>query len=513
MRRRLQARVLERRRALLGALAVAMASFGLPAPALTLDDVAARAAELAASSYRKPDVDLPDEIRKLSYDAYRDVRFTPARALWRGAGLPFEVMFFHQGWHFTDPVKINEVTASGVREIPFDPGAFDYGKNEVDRSRLGKLAFAGFRVHFPLNTPRYKDETLVFLGASYFRALGRGQLYGVSARGLAVDTALSTGEEFPRFVEFWIERPAATASELTIFALLDSPRAAGAYRFVLKPGVTTVLDVEVRLFLRAAVGKLGAAPLTSMFFFGGNQRSAKEDYRPQVHDSDGLMIQSSTGEWLWRPLVSPRRLLVTSFALTDPLGFGLMQRERRFARYEDLEARYDLRPSAWVETKGAWGAGRLELVQIPLPDETNDNIVAYWVPDHVPGPREPIAYAYRVLWQKEREARPPFAWVSQTRSGRGYAPSPDDTIQFQLDFVGPQLERLPRHAGVEAALSIGSNGAIVEQNTMHNEVTRGWRVQVRFRRIDKGKPVELRAHLRAGTEVLSETWSYVHPPD
>jgi glucans biosynthesis protein len=503
----------DRRRALLAALAVALASYGRPAPALTLDDVAGRAAQLAASPFKKPGVDLPDEIRNLGYDEYRDVRYMPSKALWRDAGLRFEVMFFHQGWHFKEPVKINEVTTGGVREIAFDPGAFDYGKNKIDRSRLGKLGFAGFRIHFPINTRSYKDETLVFLGASYFRALGRGQLYGVSARGLAIDTAESTGEEFPRFVEFWIERPARTASELTVFALLDSPRAAGAYRFVLKPGVSTVVDVEVRLFLRAAVGKLGAAPLTSMFFFGANQHAAKEDYRPEVHDSDGLMIHSSAGEWIWRPLTSPKRLLVTSFALTDPAGFGLMQRERRFERYEDLEARYDLRPSAWIETKGSWGAGRVELVQLPLPDETNDNIVAYWVPDHVPGPGAPIAFAYRVLWQKERETRPPVAWVAQTRSGRGYARSPDDTVELHVDFVGPQLEQLPRDADVQAALSVDANGSIVEQNTIHNDVTRGWRVVVRFRRNDKGKPVELRGHLRVGAEAVSETWSYIHPPD
>lgn len=513
MKARLQARGPVRGRALLAALAIATISWSRPAPALTLDDVAARAAELAAAPYKEPRLDLPDDVRRLGYDQYRDVRFLPARALWRDAGLPFEVMFFHRGWHFTAPVRINEVTPSGVREIAFDPGAFDYGKNEVDRSRLGGLGFAGFRVHFPLNTPTYRDETLVFLGASYFRALGKGQRYGASARGLAVDTALPTGEEFPRFVEFWLERPSKTASELTIYALLDSPRAAGAYRFVLKPGVTTELDVDVRLYLRREVGKLGMAPLTSMFFFGAHQRPARDDYRPQVHDSGGLLIRSGSGEWIWRPLVSPKRLLVTSFALTDPLAFGLMQRERRFERYEDLEARYDLRPSAWVETRGAWGSGRVELVQIPLPDETNDNIVAYWVPDRVPAPGSAIAYGYRVLWQLERETRPPLAWVAQTRSGRGYARSTDDTVQLLVDFVGPPFERLLPDAEVEAVVSIDTNGTIVEQNTIYNDVTRGWRVVVRFRRSDRGKAVELRAHLRNGTGVLSETWSYVHPAD
>lgn len=501
------------RRVLLSVLALALLGSSPPARGFTLDDVATRAAQLAASPYRKPNSNLPDEVKTLSYDQYRDIRFLPDRALWRKSGLRFQVMFFHQGWYFDQPVRIHEVTPRGAREITFDPGEFDYGKNKIDRTRLGGLGFAGFRVHFPLNTRSYPDETLVFLGASYFRALGKGQRYGVSARGLAIDTALSTGEEFPRFVEFWIQRPRPTASELTIFALLDSPRAAGAYRFNLKPGVTTVVEVSAKLFLRDPVGKLGLAPLTSMYFFGSNERTTRDDYRPQVHDSDGLLMHSSSGEWIWRPLVSPKRLLVTSFALTNPLGFGLMQRERRFERYEDLEARYDLRPSAWIEPAGEWGPGHVELVQIPLPDETNDNIVAYWVPDRVPKPKEPLEYGYRVLWQEQREARPPLAWVSQTLRGKGYTRSPDDSIEFHIDFVGPGLEQVPRDAKVEAVLSIDSNGRLLEQNTVRNDLTGGQRVVVRLRRNDAAKPVELRAQLRNGPQVLSETWSYILPPD
>ncbi len=501
------------RRALAPLLAIAAALWSGPARGFTLEDVARRAEQLAASPFRQPEGNLPDEIRKLSYDQFRDIRFSPRNALWRGAKLKFEVMFFHQGWFFDRPVRINEVTPAGVREIPFDPADFDYGKNAIDPTRLRGLGFAGFRVHFPVNTPAYRDEALVFLGASYFRALGRGQVYGLSARGLAIDTALGTGEEFPRFVEFWIQRPSPRASELTIYALLDSPRATGAYRFVLEPGVTTAVEVDARLFLRDQVGKLGLAPLTSMFFFGANQHAAGDDYRPEVHDSDGLLIHSSTGEWIWRPLESPKHLLVTSFALRDPRGFGLMQRERRFERYEDLEARYDLRPSAWIEPEGSWGAGRVELVQIPLPDETNDNIVAYWVPDHAPRPREATEVRYRMLWQKDRATRPPLAWVAQTRRGRGFTRSPDGTIELHVDFVGPALERLPRDAKVEGVLSTDPNGQIVEQHTMRNDPARGWRVAVRFRRKDGGKPVELRASLRTGTQVLSETWSYILPPE
>jgi len=503
------------RRTVLGSLAlvVALVLTSTDARAFGLDDVAARAEKLAAAAYQKSSAGLPKAIKTLGYDQYRDIRFRPERALWRTSKLPFEIMFFHRGWFYEEPVTIREVSADGEREIAFDPDAFDYGKNKIERDELRGLGFAGFRVHFPLNTPTYRDEVLVFLGASYFRALGRGQRYGLSARALAIDTAENSGEEFPRFVEYWVERPRPTAKQLTIYALLDSPRATGAYRFVLRPGVTTVLDVDAKLFLRRNVAKLAVAPLTSMFFFGANQRSARDDYRPGVHDSDGLSIQSSTNEWIWRPLVNPKRLLVTSFALTDPRGFGLMQRERGFGQYQDLEARYDLRPSAWVEPKGTWGPGRIELVQIPVPDETNDNIVAYWVPDRPPKPKEAFAYGYRVLWQKDQETRPPMGWVRETRRGRGYAKSDDGSIELHVDFEGGALSRMPATADINVALWIDANGEVLERHSRRNEVTGGWRAVVRFRRVDRGKALELRANLTQGNEVLTETWSYILPAE
>jgi glucans biosynthesis protein len=483
------------------------------AHAFGLDDVAARAAKLAAAPYRKPDKSLPAAMKALDYDQFRDIRFRPDRAMWRNLKLPFEIMFFHRGWFYEDPVVIREVTPQGVRDVLFDPDAFDYGRNKIDRNELKGLGLAGFRVHYPVNTTLYKDEVLVFLGASYFRSLGAGQRFGLSARGLAIDTAENSGEEFPRFVEFWIERPSTTAKDLTIYALLDSPRATGAYRFVLRPGVTTALDVDAKLFLRKNVAKLGLAPLTSMFFFGSNQRSVRDDYRPEVHDSDGLSIRDASNNWIWRPLVNPKRLLVTSFALSDPAGFGLQQRGRAFDHYQDLEARYDLRPSAWVETKGSWGPGRVELVQIPVNDETNDNIVAYWVPDGQPKPGEPFAYSYRLLWQKDREVRPSMAWVRETRRGRGYVKNDDGSVELHVDFDGGTLNRLPPNAPVDAALWIDGNGELLEKRTQRNEATGGYRFTVRFRRIDKTKPVELRAHLVRGKETLSETWSYILPLD
>lgn len=500
------------RRGAVVAAAVLCASAWHAAAAFNFDDVAQRARQLAASAFKPTEIKLPPEIENLGYDQFRDIRFKPSRMLWRASRLPFEVAFFHQGLFFKQPVKINEVDAEGVREIAFDPDLFDYGANKIDPRRTRGLGFSGFRVHYAVNTPKYKDEVLVFLGASYFRALGKGQRYGLSSRGLAVDTGLASGEEFPRFVEFWIERPAAAATELTIFALLDSRRMSGAYRFVVKPGVETVTEVKARLFPRENVTKLGLAPLTSMFFFGENQRSDNEDYRPEVHDSDGLSIASGTGEWIWRPLVNPRRLLVSSFALTNPSGFGLMQRDRAFERYEDLEARYDLRPSGWIEPKGSWGPGRIELVEIPNPNETNDNIVAFWIPDTHPAPGSAHDFEYRVLWQRDAATRPPSSWVSQTRRGRGYIRENDGSLGFMIDFEGPALRKLPSDARVEDVVSADSNAEVLEHHAYRNDASGGWRLALRLRRVDDAKPVELRAFLRSGNTTLSETWSYILPP-
>jgi glucans biosynthesis protein len=392
--------------------------------------------------------------------------------------------------------------------------AFVYGNNKIDPNQVRNLGFAGVSVQYPINSGKTKTDVFSLLGASYFRALGKGQNYGVSARGLAIDTALQSGEEFPRFSELWIVRPAARDKELTIYALLDSASATGAYRFILKPGVETTIDVKAQLYLRNKVAKLGIAPLTSMYYFGENQRSDAEDARPEVHDSDGLMVHAGSGEWLWRPLVDPRRLLVTSFGIGNPQGFGLMQRDRRFSSYEDLAAHYEARPSLWVTPKGKWGDGRVELVQIPTPNEDNDNIVAYWVPAKLPPQGQPHALEYRLSWQKEADMQPNLAWVSQTRRGNG-GPSgrPDDSITLNVDFEGPGLKKLSNDSKLSALIDTDDNGGLLETRVVRNDVTDGWRMVIRLRRKDENKPVELRGILRTGNTALSETWSYILPPN
>jgi glucans biosynthesis protein len=497
------------------ALAVALVSW-LAAPgaaqAFGFDDVAEQARSLSTKPYTPPSSDLPADLNQLSYDQYRDIRYKPDQAVWRKDALPFELMFFHRGRPYEQPVRINEVTPAGVEHIAFDPKAFDYGKNKLSPQGWGDLGFAGFRVHYHLNSPTYKDELVVFLGASYFRALGKGQHYGLSARGLGIDTVGGRREEFPRFTEFWIERPAPGAISLVVHALLDSPRATGAYQLTFHPGENTAVDVRSRLYLRAGVATVGLAPLTSMFQHGENQPRANE-FRPEVHDSDGLMVATDDGEWLWRPLLNPKRNQVNSFAVRELKGFGLMQRDRGFGSYEDLEAQYERRPSTWITPEGDWGPGRVELLQLNTPDETHDNIVAYWVPAKAPAPGQPLDFSYRMHWQGDAQQRPPNAWAIQSRLGRGLASLKANEVQYIVDFTGPSLDALPPDVTVQAMVSAGSNGRVVERNAYRHAATGRWRMTLRVLRLDPKQPVELRAFLQQSTHALTETWTTLIQPD
>ena len=502
------------RRAAHGILActlVAVLGSASTAFAFDFDDVAALAQRKARAPFVPEDRVQPEELSLLGYDRYRDIRFRPDRAIWRAEGLPFDLMFFHRA-QSNPRVRMNEVVDGKARHIPYDSADFDFGKNTLSPEKWGELDYAGLRVHYHLNGPEYKDELIVFLGASYFRALARGVRYGLSARGLAVDTIGADGEEFPYFPEFWIVKPAPDARSLRMLALLDSERVSGAYQFDVVPGDETVVEVKARLYLRAPIRTLGLAPLTTMYQFGENQPH-RTDFRPEVHDSDGLMVATGDGEWIWRPLINPNQPLTTSFSMRELKGFGLMQRDRSFTSYEDPEARYDLRPSAWIEPVGTWGPGRVELVQLNTPNETNDNVVAYWVPEQVPPPGESLDFAYRLHWQGARLVQePPGARVVQSRVGRGYRELADDQHQFQVDFMGPSLAALPPSAPVKAVVSAPANGEILETNAYQVEATGAWRMMVLVRQLDASQPVELRGYLQNGTDVLTETWSNLVPP-
>jgi glucans biosynthesis protein len=509
-----------RRWAVLAALQTLLLGASAQAQTFDFESVSRIAQTRAAEPYRANSDKLPPELANITYDQLRDIRFKPAQSVWRADKLPFEAQFFHLGLYQTEPVRIHELTPQGkVNHLPYRAADFDYGKNTFDPAPWGDLGHAGFRLHYPLNGTQYKDELIVFQGASYFRALGAGQQYGLSARGLAIDTVGGSGEEFPRFSEFWIQRPAAGATEVTVLALLESPRATGAYRFVVRPGQQTTTTVNARIFLRAGAGPvntLGIAPLTSMFLSGENQPSAS-DFRPEVHDSDGLMMVSGEGEWMWRPLQRPNGIAVSSFSMQNPRGFGLMQRDRSFASYEDVEARYERRPSAWIKPLGDWGAGRVELVQLPTPDETHDNIVAYWVPTTLPAPGQPLEVAYELAWQGDNQQRPPSSWVTQTRRGYGFTRlTPAEQLkqpQYVLDFAGPALDALPAGAQVRAVVTANTNGRVIEALAYPNPATRTWRVSLRVERIDATQPVELRAYLQHINDTVSETWTHLLLPE
>ena len=471
--------------------------------AFSLDDVAAEAKTLAEQKYQAPRSNLPKEFRDMKFADYQKIQFNRDKAQWAGDKTPFKLSFYHQGMHFDTPVKINEVTATTVEEIKYDPSRFDFGDVQFDPKATENLGWAGFRVLYPINKADKQDEIMTMLGASYFRVVGKGQIYGLSARGMAIDTALPSGEEFPRFTEFWIEKPKPNDKHLVIFALLDSPRATGAYRFTLRPGVDTVVDVKAQMFLRDKVGKLGIAPLTSMFLFGANQPSKVLNYRRELHDSSGLAIHAGNGEWIWRPLNNPKHLSVSNFSVENPRGFGLLQRGRDFSHYEDLDDNYDKRPSAWIEPQGDWGKGSVDLVEIPTADETNDNIVAFWSPDTLPEPLKPFDFAYRLHWTMDEAALHPAdsAWAQQTLRSTGDVKQsnlirqPDGSVAYLVDFEGPSLKALPENAAVRSQVSVGDNAELVENNVRYNPETKGWRLTLRLKVKDPSKSTELRAAL------------------
>ncbi len=481
------------------------AAAAAPRPPFGFEQVVERARELATQPFRDPTGRVPQWLLDLTYDQWRDIRFRPERALWRDLRLPFQVQFFHAGLLYDRPVAIHVVDAKGLQDVPFSPSQFDYGTNHFASSVPQDLGYAGFRIHYPIKTASYHDEVIVFLGASYLRAVGKRQGFGLSARGLAIDTALPRGEEFPWFSEFWLVRPAPGATKLTVYALLESPGLTGAWRFAIQPGEETVVEVASQIFRRWKISKLGIAPLTSMFFVGENTLREIHDFRPEVHDSDGLLVAAASGEWIWRPLDNPSSLQVSGFELRDPRGFGLIQRDRDFEHYQDLETRAELRPSAWVVPKGSWGEGRVELVEIPTRSDVHDNIAAFWVPAALPPPSEPVSFSYAIHWYGSDPRRPPGGRVLSTRRDYGLVA---DALRFVVDFAGGELEKLPAETVLRGVITLASGSAeLLDQQVIKNPVTGGWRLVFQMRPTGSD-PIELRAFLQQGERALTETWSY-----
>ena len=484
-------------------------AFAAEPPSFGFQSVQDQAAALAKEPYRSDTAPLPPPLKNLDYAHFQMIRFRADRMLWRDSGL-FRIEPIHRGFQYDRKVSINLIENGVVSEVGYDPTQFDFGQNTFATDFGPSFGFAGLRLCFPLNRPKDFDEFAVFLGASYFRIVGRGQQYGASARGLAIDTAGPQGEEFPIFTTFWLERPAPNATSITLYALLDSKSTTGAYQITFAPGTATRAHVAAVLYPRLDIKKLGLAPLTSMFLHGKPGNRPFLDLRPEVHDSDTIVLHSGTGEWLSRPLLNPRLLRVSSFSDRDTAGFGLAQRETAFRQYQDSVRHYERRPFLWVEPQGDWATGIVELVEIPSDDEINDNIVAYWVPQQVVKAGTSLAIAYRLTAMPGATPLPTAARCIGTHSGP--APPVDatkeprnDDLVFWLDFSGGDLASLSDEMPVEPMITV-STGKV--QGASCQKLDSGtWRASFVFTPEGRADS-EMRAFLRLREDTLSETWTY-----
>ncbi|WP_083444958.1 glucan biosynthesis protein [Pseudorhodobacter aquimaris] len=482
------------------------------APEFSFDGLTERMRLHSKEPYRKPQ---PVEgfVADLDYDGYQMIRYRRDRTRWEEEGQIFGLQAFHLGWLFEEPVAIHEVVEGREVTLGFSTADFEYGKGITQDipENAPMPGVAGFRLLSPLNRVNRFDELIAFLGASYFRALGHANVYGLSARGLAVNTGHSEGEEFPRFSEFWLERPALGADAVVVYAALNSPSVTGAYRFVIRPGDTTVVDVTARLFLRKDIAQLGIAPITSMFLFGGSDPDEQDDFRAAVHDSEALILNTRNDETFYRPLNNPPRLSNSYFGAQNPSSFGLVQRSRRFDDYLDAEAHYEKRPSLMVEPLGDWGSGTMRLVEIPSQLEGNDNIVAFWVPEGDMRAGRELEVTYRLHWgmNPPGDAHAARARILRTRVGEGGVAGVEEKNgrrKFVVDFAGGFLRELSGDADVIPQVS-ATKGTVTQVVLSQISGTQTWRLVIEVEAA-AGAVVELKASLSGYGRVLSETWLY-----
>lgn len=466
----------------------------------------AKAQALAGEPFVEPPVRSP-LLQSIDYDIHQKIRFRPELNLWKDGVSLYPIQLFHLGRYVQRPVKIYLVENGKARELIYSSSYFDFGGTGLDKKLPSDLGFAGFRL---LGPDEGDNDWLVFLGASYFRSAGELNQYGLSARGIAVDTAVPGPEEFPRFTRFWLQPRREKKDVVTVYALLEGNSLTGAYRFDCRRKAGVIIDAETVLFVRRDIDRLGVAPLTSMFWFGENNRHLATDWRPEIHDSDGLAIWTGPGERIWRPLNNPDVPRTSAFADENPKGFGLLQRDRNFANYQDDGVFYDRRPSLWVEPLAPWGKGSVQLVELPTDDEIHDNIVAFWVPAEPAKAGVHWSYRYRLHWlADEPYPMPQLARTISTRIGRGGIPGqprPAGSRKFVIDFAGGPLEALGKQDEVVAVVT-QSRGEISNRYALQVVGTKIWRAffDLQAEGID---PVDLRCFLRLGDQALSETWLY-----
>lgn len=489
----------------LGSVAFAPAISAAPQRVkIDLAHVVELAAARAAAPYRLPRVERSSFLNNLSYADHQLIQFVTEKSFWRSDQLLFQVQFFHPGGLHRTPVSIHEFSATYVQKIPFVRTNFNYHSLKVPGRLPSSLEYAGFRLIHPLNEPGRLDEVVAFLGANYFRALGQGQRYGLSARGIAINPGGPGEEEFPNFVEFWLGKPEADAKSVQFFGLLDGPSVTGAFQFDLTPGEETVVAISATLFFRKAVANLGLAPLTSMFWFGENSASRFGDFRPEVHDSDGLLVASDAETRLWRPLNNPNQQHTTELNAPALVGFGLLQRDQHYQHYEDIEARYEARPSVWIEPIGDWPPGQVRLLELPTDDEYMDNIVAFWSPDKPPAAGERMDIAWRQRWTQAPVFGGPPGFVRATRQTVQFE-QPGRT-KFVVDFDGVGLESVPASADVRTEVTAPEEVTVRAQYAIRNSIDGSWRLVMVLDAPEISTAIPVRARLLLEGKPLTETW-------
>ncbi|WP_233280559.1 glucan biosynthesis protein [Devosia rhizoryzae] len=488
--------------------------------AFDFDNFSARMKDLAAGPHAPVIPEIAPAFQSLDYDAYRLIQYRAERSKWADDPAGYRLQAFHPGWLYTEPVKVFEIEGGTANLVHFGADDFLYHDVAVGDAAQGEFAgVAGLRVNYPLNSPDAPlDELVSFLGASYFRALGRGNIYGASARGLVVNSWIDLPEEFPHFSEFYVEKPEA-GGPLTVYAAMESPSVTGAYRFVIQPAhdgaQETTMDVTARLYFRTDLKEVGVAPLTSMFLYAEANRGGFDDYRPQVHDSNGLLVERESGEIMWRALNNSAWLGNSYFAETNPKAFGLYQRGRDFETYQDAGAHYERRPSVRIEPQGAWGTGMVRLIEIPAKLEADDNIVAFWIPAEPALAGESREYSYRVVWgDLDPEDNPAMAYVAETRGGVGGVSGVENAAslrKFVVDFKGGELDALPPGTPLDVLATVG--GGVMRNSVLSRVDANGaWRLVMDVE-TEPGATVELKAYLVGLGRKLTETWLYQWRPN
>jgi len=470
------------------------------------EELRKKAKELLAKPFKEPKKSINKSLAELNYDKYKNIKFLSEKSIWRGEGNPFQLQFLHPGYIYDYNVLINEVRKNKAFPIFYNTDYFDFSELQLKEKASTELGFSGFKIHYPINTQEHTDEFVVFQGASYFRAVSQNQFYGLSARGLATNTGMPYPEDFPIFKEFWIRKPSSGEDSIKVYALMDGKSAVGAYEFEFFPGKQTETIVNAEIILRKEVDRLGLAPLTSMYWYGENSEANHPSTYPEVHDSDGLLVLNANDEWIWRPLENPKKPTINSFISENVKGFGLLQRDREFSSYEDSEMKYHLRPGAWIEPKENWGKGSVQLYRMPTKEDSVDNIGAFWVPEEMPKVGEPFSFSYKIFWINQNPNQKTISDVVATRMKS--VPKENDSYIYQIDFKGGKLKGIENSSELEAVVTATDSAQISEITIQRIPETEKWRCSFKLNSKANGKSIELKAFLKKGDSVITESWTY-----